>query len=112
MLHVDALLGQAVDCADYLGALALEHRSRDIVERLSCGDSETRSDSVCGDSVARDRDQLIEERQRVSHRTGGLSSNHRDSLVICRQALRAQDGRHALRDQAVRNEPEVVLLTT
>ena len=77
MLHVDALVGEAVHRIDDAGAVSLEHRAGDVVERLSGGDSQACSHGIGGYPIVRDRDELIEQRERVAHRAGRLAGHHR-----------------------------------
>jgi hypothetical protein len=55
---------------------------------------------------------LIEQGQGVAHRSGRLTRNHRDRLLVRRQSLGVENRADSLGDQSVRDQSKVVLLAS
>ena len=112
MRHVDALVSQAVEGADDPRTVTFEHCADYVVERLPCCNSEARRHRVRGDPIVGDRDELIQQSQRVSHRPGRLAGHNGDRLVVRRQGLRIENRAHPLSDEPVGDQSKIVLLTS
>src|SRR5690606_26840716 len=106
----EALLRDRVDALEDGASLPADEGLDQRAHLGATRDAERLRDLDADEPLPTERDDLIEERERVAHRAGGLAGDERDRVVVGGDALLAEDLADPSGDHRLRDEPEVVAL--
>jgi len=109
--RVVAGLDDLVDLAEGGGAVAGRERVDGAVEQLAVGEAEQRHGAVVGQALGtRTGDELVEHRERVTHRAAARARHEAEHARLGRDVLRLEEALHVARELGRRDQAEGVVV--